>query len=596
MPKDMAYYGQQEDLASDDSSTIRTAPSSSIYAPEIPETSADQRPAPTSRTAENPKPSDTMAQSATRGQSNQGTGMYPRPRPSYPLYYNSSSIPGSTAAYGTAASSGFPWKNYTVLQQSIGSIGSPSTAESCPPPSTVTIQNTVTAPPIAPPPITITITSTLTSSFEALPPVTPTVTITITATVCVGNGQNTGTGGSAPSVAVSSGGPGGGQGLGADFTTGSAGLESSLPVASEPVSQTSAVASNIGVSEPFPQSTGAGGTTQPYQPPFSNGTRVSEASVPVGTGGFLSTSIPANSFAATVQTQSSSSLGSLEQNQPPASGAATTNIAATSMPALFPTSNAPAITSGQDTTQTSVDLEQPQTSIQYPAETTSLSTGGQEPINTQFIPNTSSEQVPNPVVSSPNGVGSISQGISVTPPYGFHNTTTIASGTPTGSNSYGTGPGLTYPVLSGTANIIASVIPPFVNTTSPFAPIFPAGTGIPKPPGPTTAPAPQSSVFPSLVPLSPAPFQTPPFPIIPDNITSSDFPLTSQMPLSTGPAYMTLTKEVSPVPLVTSGNTSTPQKSYGKFYGSGAPTSNPAVAPNTGSGSLGAATTWDKDK
>ncbi|KAL8716967.1 MAG: hypothetical protein Q9225_005752, partial [Loekoesia sp. 1 TL-2023] len=607
MPKDMAHHGQQEGSASDDSSnpiiSTTNPPSGNLYASKASAFSSDQSFTPDSLISEY----STRSSKAAQYSSLRGSGAYPIPQPSYPLYYNSSLSSGPTAAYGAARSSGYPWNNDTIPQRSTGVISAPSITCNCPPPSTVTVQNTITLPPI-----TATVTSTVTASSEIPPSITPTVTITLTTTVCAGKGQNTGIGNSAPSAAGSS---GGGQGSGAGSPKGD--LGSTLPVVSGPgpTVQTSPIAPNIGNSELLPQATGSGSVTQPYLPPFANGTGAPGPSVPVGTGGFVSKPPSENAFPTSVQTQPASPPGSLEQINPPSSeglgsGGAATSTAAISTPASMPTNNAPVISSGQGIGQTSVNIEQPQTSIQYPSVNTTSPSEGQGPANTQVIPSISSTRMPSIVGTNPNSFESSSTGASVTPPYGFGNNTSISPGPATGSNIYGTSPALGPPAQTSTPESVSSGLPPFVNTKSPPVSTVPLGTGIPYQPVTNTASARQSSSPPWPWTFSPAPFQTPPYPVAPDNSTSTtqgvNIPaptgssiLTSQMPLNSTPVYITMTKEVSPAPSATTANNSSMQKSYGKFYGSGNPNSNSnsdlTIEPGAGS-SLRGATTLTKDE
>ncbi|KAL9595153.1 MAG: hypothetical protein Q9219_006609 [cf. Caloplaca sp. 3 TL-2023] len=586
MPKDMAYYGQQDDSGFSISSghtTPQTAPSTKdVGALAVSNISADQTLMPSSITANlPPSPSTQVAQSMDNGQNYQTRQTYTGPQTSSPLYNNPVPTLNPTAVYGTAMSSGGPWKNYTGIPLSTGSIGSPSVACNCPPPSAITIHDTIT---MSPAPVTITVTSTVTA--ESPPLVTPTITMTITTPVCAGNGQNTDSGGSTPPIEIPS---NGGQETDAGYPTGAGG---SGPTA--PAVQTTPIDSDFVSSEQFPQSTGSGEVTSPYQPPYMNATGAPAPSLPVGTGGFQSLDTSQNVSPTDMQNPAFNYPNSPEQTQPPssedlASGGLVTTPVTTSASVSLPADNIPASSLDQGTGQSSGGQEQPQQSIEYPGATTSASASGVPAIPT----------APPPVIvgtgsSGPEGTSAVT---SVTPPYGFGNETLIGPNPATDSIFYGTNP-VPGPAQTDTTNIISPSLPPFVNTTSPITSTLPLGTGTPIQPINTAIPNPETSAPPFPFTLSPAPFQTPLFPVAVDNNTGASSgvsvvgtaPPTIHPPITSGLVYSMVTKVVSPIPLNTGVESSSAKSSYKNFYGNGNsntnPTSDPNLPSNTDSSSL----------
>ncbi|KAL8997896.1 MAG: hypothetical protein Q9188_006214, partial [Gyalolechia gomerana] len=418
------------------------------------------------------------------------------------------------------------------------------------------------------------------------------MTVTITTTICAGNRGNTGTGGGAPSAALPA---SGGQGPSAEYPTESGGIGSTFPISSG----SGPFAFNMSTRESLPHITASGGVTQPYQPPFANGTGSSGPSFPVGTGSVLPTGTPGDLFPSAVQPESTRLPGSEEQTQPPASEdlgskAAATGTAAISISSATPMSSGPAASLEQDVGQASGKVEQPQASIQYPgALTTSptiLAHEGQGSANTQAAHNISTTPLSSIGGSIQDNHESISTGLPVTPPYGLGNNTSVGLGPATSSNFNAYNSALAPSAQTSTANLISSGLPPFVNTTSLISSTLPGGTGIPYQP-PNIAPAHTSSTAPPLWTFSPASFQTPRYPVVLDNSTSisnpaGSAPLTTQGPLNSAPVYETVTKEVIPIPLTTTAKNSTTQQPYDKFYGNGSSDAIPTVTPDNGSGSL----------
>ncbi|KAL8935846.1 MAG: hypothetical protein Q9216_005224, partial [Gyalolechia sp. 2 TL-2023] len=559
------------------------APSKNMDAHEMNYPSADQPPAPDSLLLPYPMSSNKAIQHGGSGQAFQASGDYSGPRSSYPLYYNTSSTPGPTATYSTAVSPGYPWSNDTSAQKSSGST---SVGCNCPPPSTVTVQNTMTLPPT-----TVTMFSTITASAQSAPQITPTMTVTITTTVCAGNGKNTGTGGGAPSAMFPK---SGGQGPGAEYPIQTGGVGSTFPITSG-----SGFASNISTSESHPRITGSGGVIQPYQPPFANGTGSSSPSFPVGTDAILPTGTPENPLSNPVQRESTGLPGSKEYIQLPTSKGLDSGTAVVSIPSVAPISSGPAASLEQSLGQAGGNVEQPQTSIQYPGapmtSPTTLPNGGQYLGNTQGDHNMSITPISDFDGSIEDDYESSSTGVSVAPPYGLDNNTLVGLGPVTGSNPYGSIPAQAPPGQTSRADFVSSGLPPFVNTTLPMTSALPTGTGIRYQP-PNTTPTQTSSTTPSSSIISSVSSQNPRYPVPFNNSTSISQPAgsalpTTQIPPNSAPVYQTVTKEVIPIPLTTTANNSTTQQSNGKFYGNGSSNPIPTVTPDdTGSGSPGETT------
>ncbi|KAL8886907.1 MAG: hypothetical protein Q9215_005443 [Flavoplaca cf. flavocitrina] len=207
------------------------------------------------------------------------TGLSPG-RQSYPLFYNSSSTPGPTAPHGAAASSGLPRSNPSFSQQPPdGSTDGLKVPNDCPPPFTVTIEKTITAPPI-----TVTKTSTVSINVDSSPVITPTVTLTITTTVTAGEGQST--------VEISNGGSsrifstnGGGQPGGGSSVEQIEYRPSPLPRGGEePKTSISTPIPSFGLGGSFPQDLGSDNINESSQGPNANSTKVQAPSFPAEGG------------------------------------------------------------------------------------------------------------------------------------------------------------------------------------------------------------------------------------------------------------------------------------------------------------------------
>lgn len=576
MPKDKAYNAQQEGSTS----SCSTGPLTSILAPsskgtytrEVIYSSTGLPPTPNSIIPPYPTGLSKAAQYSGSGQNYQSGGAYTGLQASYPFYYNTSSTPGPTATYGTAVSSGYPQNNYTIPQLPPGLLSSTSDACSCPPPSSVTIRNIVTLPPT-----TVIMTSTITVTAQPAPPITPTMTITVTTTVCVGNGENTGTGGDdASSVLLAS----GGYGSSAENPMELGGVTSGPSIF------------DMSPSESIPQITGSEDVTQPYQPPFTNGTGSSVPSFPVGTGDYISTSNPGSPFPSIVQPQPTSFVGSEEHTQPATTEALGSEALASSTSAVFVSPITPI--SGEPVSSlepggyggSSGNNEHPQTPIQDSGALTTLPvtspTGGQNPVNTQQADYMSDTPLTSFLGSIQNSYESTSASGSAISSYGLGNNASDGMSPATSSEFYGSNPGLAPPVQTSSTELVSSITPPFFNTTTPMTSTLPAGTGLPYQPI-DSVPALTSLTATSAGTSSPAPYQTPRYPVVFDNSTSipqttGGAPFTTQMPLNSAPVYETVTKEVIPIPLITSISSSTTQQSYGNSYGNASPTVTPDVS------------------
>ncbi|KAI4171862.1 MAG: hypothetical protein LQ343_003939 [Gyalolechia ehrenbergii] len=185
-------------------------------------------------------------------------------------------------------------------------------------------------------------------------------------------------------------------------------------------------------SESLPPITASGGVTQPYQPPFANGTGSSGPSFPVGTGSVLPTSTSGDPLPSAVQPESTGLPGSEEQTQPPASEdlgskTAATGTAAISISPATPISSGPAASLEQDVGQASGKVEESQASIQYPGNLTTSPTilphEGQGSASTRAVHNMSTTPLSSIGDSVRDNYESISTGVPVTPPYELGNNT-----------------------------------------------------------------------------------------------------------------------------------------------------------------------------
>ncbi|KAL8893229.1 MAG: hypothetical protein Q9192_005473 [Flavoplaca navasiana] len=202
------------------------------------------------------------------------TGLSPG-RQSYPLFYNSSSAPGPTAPHGAAVSSGLPWSNPSFSQQPPGgSTDGLKVPNDCPPPFTVTVEKTITAPPV-----TLTKTSTVSINVDSSPVITPTVTRTITTTVTAGEGQSTvelGRGSSRIYSTNGGGQPGGGSSV-EQVEYG----PSPLPQGGEePETPISSPIPSFGPGGSYPQDLGSDNINESSQRPNANNTNTQAPSFP----------------------------------------------------------------------------------------------------------------------------------------------------------------------------------------------------------------------------------------------------------------------------------------------------------------------------
>ncbi|KAL8729166.1 MAG: hypothetical protein Q9166_004905 [cf. Caloplaca sp. 2 TL-2023] len=495
-----------------------------------------------------------------------GTAPYLGPRLSYPIYYNTSSTLGPTATYGTAPSSGFPLNNYSFPQPTDGSTVGSSFLSTCPPPSTVTIQNTIVAPPITvtAPPITVTVTSTVSASQESSPQVTPTMTITMTITVCMDIGPNTDLGGN-NSPAVTS--LNGGAQSGGEIPVESEGLDSPVPTGSKPNSvilMSSAIPTLI-ASENFPQKSGSGSMAQQYQPPHANNSGYQEPAIPRGTGNSQPTANPKNPATNLEQPlhtnlfPGTGGYGSRTSSQYPGLGEEATTLPATSTIFSYPIKNGS--TAGQSFDYASGSLGTQKTYVSYQPSNAVTSNEGKGFGDTQTTSGYSTSQaaygtgsaIPSGHITGQGGSGNAFTGASITLPDGFSNNTSIDSGFVTGSYTTGTNPvstsltdiseplpsygqggsdtnilppyatptvippvetsvgyasgGSGFAVPSDPTNIGAYGTPPFVNSTT-SAPVAISGTEAPYQPYPNTISAFQNPTSP---PAATASSDLPPF-------------------------------------------------------------------------------------
>ncbi|KAL9041843.1 MAG: hypothetical protein Q9180_001016 [Flavoplaca navasiana] len=206
------------------------------------------------------------------------TGLSPG-RQSYPLFYNSSSAPGPTASHGAAASSGLPWSNPSFSQQPPGgSTDGLNVPNDCPPPFTVTIEKTITAPPV-----TVTKTSTVSINVESSPVTTPTVTLSITTTVTAGEGQSTVEIGRGSSRIYSTNG-GGQPGRGSSVEQIEYGPSPLPQGGEEPETSISSSIPSFGPGGSYPQDLGSDNINDSSQGPNANSTKVQAPSFPAEGG------------------------------------------------------------------------------------------------------------------------------------------------------------------------------------------------------------------------------------------------------------------------------------------------------------------------
>ena len=181
IPKDLGYYGGNDlpSFSSSGTTSSRVPHGSGAVASQTIYKSGDLSQTP----AYSMSQPWTQPSSALRS-SFYGSSGYLGPQKSVPLFQNSSNAIGPTATsgtgYGGVGASSFQQVNYTMAGSPSGFRSQPALASNCPPPSTVTVQDTISALPV-----TVTITSTV-SSPETLPqlPSTITVTTTITSVDC----------------------------------------------------------------------------------------------------------------------------------------------------------------------------------------------------------------------------------------------------------------------------------------------------------------------------------------------------------------------------------------------------------------------------
>ncbi|KAL8969204.1 MAG: hypothetical protein Q9197_004464, partial [Variospora fuerteventurae] len=552
-PGGTACHGHQKDGPSFDPAhpitSSANAPLPNTITAEPAEVSADGRP-PHLAFANPSSPPPSGSPQPSLGES----GAYPGPQLSYPLYYNSSTI-GKTATYGTGVPSGATSDEYFMYTATAGGAGGQSAGCKCPPPSTVTIHDTISAQPF-----TVTVTSTITSSVEPPPPpqITPALTITITSAVWgARNWQKLGKGDDGPSAAILSSGD---DGSARGGMTGPTDPEISPIPASVFVPVVEATAApNVVSTQEQPETTGPTTAAQSYPRPFTNDTQPLELFFQPETGDYQALGthgIPTS----TIPPMSMSSVPG-SQEQPQLSLPDGTNLG---QPITSAATTAPFVSS--------LFNEKPegqQTSVQDSGQSIILSNGGHGSGNTQVLPEKSSQvpynsesAVPTSVVSSQLDLESLPIDSSVTPPK-----------TSVNSTSRATAPSARFPMP---INPPTSTTPPFANLTTTSEPLDPdSGKGQLHSPSTNVY---HSSVLPPLHPVSPAPSQTPMYPIASDLSTSisqsisfaaSDSVHPIQIPSSSGAVYPTVTMQVVPVPLATTTNNNSTQGSYGSIYGSG---------------------------
>ncbi|KAL8692031.1 MAG: hypothetical protein Q9218_002863 [Villophora microphyllina] len=579
-------YGEQQPKSRMESSAPSTAsavPTTRTHSgPEGATVDADYSPAPNTVTSGYPIASSGSALSSEDLKIPYASGSYRIPTPSYAQYYNTSSALRPTGAYGTAASSGFPWGN-SPSQQTMPTAGGLSAMCNCPQASTVTVQNTITVQnTVTAPPVTITLTSTISATPELPPIITPTVTITITTTVCGSVSPNTGQPGSGPPAVPSL---DGGQQSGSDI------FGPSAPITGPPgsVIETSSSAPAFitsGFSPPIPV---PAAISSSYPIPFTNKTGSSGIPLPSGPGAYQAPETPQTSSSDLTQPQptgmpvDSGAYGSPTSSYP----RSPPSIPSISPPISYPLSNPSLVGSGGGSAPASSNPTDQQTPASYPAESMIAPSPGKSTEGLSISPVPSSPSVTyggGPALpSSPSGQDNITSpssqdnitspsgqdnitgaptGNPVAPPYVSDNSTSLGPGPGTGAPANGTGsvippaspavPGQTSPSSQGNldTNLPApyptsnaghtsqgsgfpaptqppsSASVPFANFTSPLPSAPLPDTGIPYQPG-TNPASPYQSTAPPSAPSSSAPSVPPPTPPLYGNNTGT----------SPGPGY-----------------------------------------------------------
>lgn len=603
-------YAYREDIDSPTTSTSSPdSPRTVGYAPEPSGLSTSYRPASSSGVPEHPIASSGTTPPEGPQQQSYGNGLYPGPRHSRPLFYNTSSASGPTASYGTAASSAFPWSDDILPQQPTdGPTGGLAVQNHCPPPSTITIQNTITASPttITAPPITVTVTSTVSAKIEPPREITPTVTLTITTTVCAGSGQNTNTRGNDSSNLAST--EAGQAAGGLTVEKGSFGPSTPLDIGPESLVETSSRIPSIVPGGSHPQDLGSGSVTQSYQPlnTYSTGYQAPSFAENIDGGQLTGISVQATP---SVEPLPDTSLppdtgadgGITSPGQPSYVEEESTNARASSTTVPYPKGNDSLVSSDEEASG-NLEPQGTNTSPQPPAEIPFDE--GQDPEDTQIVPGPSNSQGAGfPIQSGSNpdqiGSGSAIMRTSITPPSGLGKDTSYGSGTNPGITSatqmpqpipsYGqeghdTSSAVPYttsnmvppietdvapgsggtgmPIKSNHTNAGSYGMPPFLNSTKqmpstglPYQPV--AGT---EPPSYASGNLPPTTSFSPNQPLtyhvsSSDPSNTAQL-TIDSPSTTSDSTFAGQTSSHTGIVYTTKTQEVVPYPKETAINSS----------------------------------------
>ncbi|KAL8918878.1 MAG: hypothetical protein Q9172_005236 [Xanthocarpia lactea] len=545
IPNDPAHYRHRNNIYLPETSTLTpNLPKTTVYAPEPSSLSTSYHPESNSIGSGHPRASNGAIPPEGPQKYPHATGLYPGPRQSYPLYQNISSTPGPTASYGTAASSGLPWNNYTLSQQSAGdSTARLSAPSNCPLPSTVTIQNTVTAPPvtITVSPITVTVTSTVSTNPEPSLEIKSTVTITTTTTLCAGAGQNTDLGDNGPFDVNSKAGVE--QSVGG-FSVNSGSPETSVPLDGkvDTATATSRPIPSFIASGSYSPDFGSENVTPTNQPPFVDSTGYQALSFPEGTASNWPTG-NLNQQDASVEQPPVTSLPSGTGSDAFAAASdypgSREGPTPTTVPYLM--SNHSAVNSNQGYGQASARLgtQGSYTPTQPPsAVSSSEGRGSTEP---QMLPEHSTSQVAHgsgpliPGSSGPDESGSGSDFIATSDASASDPGTTSAAIMPErppsnapGSNdmsnsaphtmssvippketsaAYGSGGG--HPISSNPTHAGSYGMPPFVNSTTSVASRPVLGTGVPYQARPNTVPASENLV--SHPPAGTTSSESPPF-------------------------------------------------------------------------------------
>ncbi|KAL8803246.1 MAG: hypothetical protein Q9182_003277 [Xanthomendoza sp. 2 TL-2023] len=511
-----------------------------------------------------------------------GTGLGPGSRQSYPLYYNTSSTSGPTASFGTVVSSGLPWNNHSLFQETAASASDPDSAINCPPVSTLTIQNTITVPPVTvtAPPVTITVTSTVPASPEISPQSTPTVTITILATVYASAGPNTNLGGSGSTTRTSS----GGEQIIGELPSKSGNFEFSIPAesGSDSVLVPPLVTPSLVASESYPETSGSASVIQPYKPMYANNTGDARPTVPEVTGYNQPTGTPESSISSVEQPYYTSVPGTGSSELLVSSEISDSGQEATTLPAM-PTSipitpvygpyDNTSSKSGFTTESNILATNPVTTSLISSISDFRLSYGQGTHENSTPVPYITSSDGPSTANSA--GYGSAGTGIPNTSRLsnvGPHDVPPFANSTVSLPSSSVLGTGIPYqpypntvpasqnPVSPPPATTTISKIPPYSNSTSPLPSPPILGTGLPDQPLPDTAAFLQGSG--SLLPMT-TPF--PPYQASSGTIsskaqeiltTTSGTLLVNETSSGTGTIYITSTQKVVPYPVGSSKNIS----------------------------------------